>query len=101
MPRLKPSKGRVVFRTPFPEELQRYLCYEVANAKQFNPDTIHGGLEGNGWKFTSELGRWTIQWSAGAREIVCVSAEPMIHIRQGLTIGMGNGRIIIHSIGAP
>lgn len=93
MPKLKPSQGRLTFSTPFPEEFQRWLCYELANARHWNKDQISGGMSGmNQWHF--HLGnQWTISYDG---KIVTVESKlSRFAIRQGLTIDMANGRILI------
>lgn len=98
MPKLKASPGKVKFTTPVVDELQRYLFYELANAKQWNPEMIkHQPIGPNGWVFEclpmSPAHKWAIRFDG--RAITVMSEQPKVYIRKGLTITMGNSRIII------
>lgn len=98
-PRLKPSTGKLVISTAFPDEFQRFLCYELENARIWNPETIKGGLTGSGWAFQSvhPEQQWSITYSPNdhAGRVVIVSDLPRFRIRKGLTINMGQERIEI------
>lgn len=91
MPRLKPSKGLVQFKTVFPEEFQRYLCYELANIAQWNKDLVKLRTWLRGWQATGP--KWEITWDG--IEVSVRSEEPVVHLRKGLEIRMGDGILII------
>lgn len=100
MPRLKPSPGKIQLQTPIMDEFQRWLCYELVNAKDWNKHLIEGGLrDGQGWSFSLILRNsedsakklWTITYKG--REIHVTSDEPVVEIRKGLRILMGSGRL--------
>src|SRR5574342_944774 len=96
MPRLTKSKGRVIFITPFLSELQRYLCYELENNKHWNPTQVTGGMVGaNRWKYQWVENGEPITIEYIGTRIICTTANPVIHIRKGLSINMGKGQIII------
>ena len=98
MPRRKKSLGRIVLGSPFNEELQRWLRYELENTRQWNPNSITGGMSGTRrWKFegtfTTAPG-WTIEWTG--EQIIVVSEAPVVWIRKGLEISMGQAQLILH-----
>lgn len=99
MPRHKKSQGKVKFRTVFPEEFQRWLMYELANVRQWNPLLVQGGMTGfRQWKYeTTQSGEtgWSIQFDGEA--IIIESEMSVINLRKGLNISMGQGTIIIGS----
>jgi hypothetical protein len=91
MPKLKASPGRITLQTPLQDEFQRWLCYELENCKAWNSGQVTGGMVGlRQWKY--ELpGHWTISWSGGP--IFINSTDPIVFIRKGLQIRMGQGRL--------
>lgn len=101
MPRYKKSLGKVTLVTPFNEELQRYLMYELHNVKAWNPETIDGGMTGvRKWAFTARNKEktkiyWQIFYELG--KITVHSDMSRVQIRKGLYIDMGNGRLVIEA----
>lgn len=100
MPRLLKSKGNIIFKTPVIDEFQRYLCYELYNAQQWNPETQSGGMSSQGWQFSfrSKVDRkydWKILWSRQGGYIEVVSSQPTVSIRKGLSFKMGKGELVL------
>jgi hypothetical protein len=99
MPRLKKSKGKMKVTTVFPDEFQRYLMYELANSRHWNPKSTHGGMTGpNRWEysFRSNLDaqyNWHIEYNG--KEIIVTSDQPKVEIRKGLYFEMGNARLVV------
>lgn len=107
MPKRLKSLGHIKISSPFIDELQRFVCYELVNMKDWNATVVSGGMIGiNRWQFemkqTPEMTdkpiepkelelAWVIAFDG--RYIECISNMPVIHIRQGLSINMGQGRI--------
>jgi hypothetical protein len=98
MPRMKASKGAVRLVTPFPEEFQRMLFYELRNDAQWNPSVTQMYPSANSWRCVSGEGKpwgWVIRWNARTREILVECKVPKVHIRKGMYILMGQARLVI------
>lgn len=100
MPRTKPSPGKRKFVTPVIDELQRYVFYELVNAREWNRETIkHETIGPNRWRFTTgshgeaKQVAWSIEYDGKA--LIVTSECSRFSIRQGLTFDMGNGSIIV------
>lgn len=98
MPGRKPSLGKIRFQSPYPDEFQRYLMYELANVKQWNKEkfTLIPGI--NKWTFncTDKIpveSHFKIYWDG--THIYIESKLSIVFIRQGLVINMGQARIEI------
>lgn len=94
MPRLKKSLGTVHFATPVNDEFQRWLFYELANARNWNPATIqYYGTNPNSWRIKNDTAGWTIEYGIGI--LTVTSDKPIVQIRKGLAFNMGHGRLVL------
>lgn len=100
MPRLKASQGEIIFKTPFPEEFQRWLCYELENSKQWNPELVTGGLCKDGWYYScvTKKSYWNIRYNKFTNQLMICSKQSVVWIRKGLSFSMGQGRLIVEAM---
>ena len=97
MPKLKPSRGVVVFTTPMSAEFIRWLQYELFNSAQWNKKQIKHDNLGMQYSASAEDGRllWTADVRYNPPSVKFTSEEPVIYVRKGLLIRMSSGQLIL------
>lgn len=90
MPKYKPSKGKIGFKTVYPEEFVAWFRKELNNFTEWNPLSVK--KNGDNIYITKQ---WKITLSNNFIKIE--SEEPIVYIRKGLKILMGSGRMEIDS----
>lgn len=100
MPRLKKSVGRYRLTVPINDEFRRWLLYELANSKQWNPKQLdYNSLGGMGrWKFTMHTAEGAEVWSiqSNGTDLVVKSELPKFELWKGLIFDMGSARMILN-----